>query len=80
LFTATCGIYRGELIVSFRSLDAERNAGAYASALFSKWGSAGGHHSMAKAVISLQAFKSSFGLTRLNDVREKVSRLIEDKI
>ncbi|MBF0292340.1 MAG: DHH family phosphoesterase [Nitrospinae bacterium] len=79
-FTATCGVFRGELIVSFRSMDAERNAGAYASALFSKWGSAGGHHSMAKAVISLQAFKSSFGLTRLDEVREKVSRMIEDKI
>jgi nanoRNase/pAp phosphatase (c-di-AMP/oligoRNAs hydrolase) len=79
-FTATCGVYRGELIVSFRSLDAERNAGAYASALFSKWGSAGGHHSMAKAVISLQAFKNSFGLKRLDDIREKVTRLIEDKI
>lgn len=79
-FTATCGVFRGELIVSFRSLDAEMNAGAYAGALFSKWGSAGGHHSMAKAVISLQAFKSSFGLTRLDDVREKVSRLIEEKI
>jgi nanoRNase/pAp phosphatase (c-di-AMP/oligoRNAs hydrolase) len=80
LFTATCGVFRDEMIVSLRSMDAERNAGAYASALFSKWGSAGGHHSMAKAVISLQAFKSSFGLTRLDDVREKVSRLIEDKI
>lgn len=79
-FTATCGIFRGELIVSFRSLDAERNAGAYAGALFSKWGSAGGHHSMAKAVISLQAFKSAFGLARLDEVREKVSRMIEDKI
>jgi nanoRNase/pAp phosphatase (c-di-AMP/oligoRNAs hydrolase) len=79
-FTATCGIFGKEVIVSFRSLDPERNAGAYASALFSSWGSAGGHHSMAKAVINLRAFKNSFGLTMISEVRDKILRLIEEKI
>jgi hypothetical protein len=49
------------LVVSIRNLGYSRNAGEWARKYFASMGSAGGHRSMAKAVVPVAAFREQFG-------------------
>jgi nanoRNase/pAp phosphatase (c-di-AMP/oligoRNAs hydrolase) len=59
------GIFCGNLVVSLRSHAHVKGSGALVQHAFRQYGSAGGHRSMAKAVIPLATLEEHFG--RLND-------------
>ncbi len=59
------GIFCGNLVVSLRSHSHVKGSGGLVRHAFGQYGSAGGHRSMAKAVIPLAALEEHFG--RLND-------------
>ncbi|MBI4664905.1 MAG: DHH family phosphoesterase [Nitrospinae bacterium] len=79
-FTATAGVFGREIIISIRSQDPELDAGKLAKRVFGKWGNAGGHPTMAKAVISLPAFKSAFGMDSTKELSAKIVELLEKKL
>jgi nanoRNase/pAp phosphatase (c-di-AMP/oligoRNAs hydrolase) len=60
-WTIVSGIVGGQLIVSVRNLGYSRNAGEFVRANFGDIGSAGGHRSMAKAVVPIERFRKKFG-------------------
>ncbi len=63
------GLYGDQVVISVRNMGYGKSAGEILKRLFDEIGSAGGHRSMAKAVIPLERFKKQFG-----DVSEKVIR------
>src|SRR4051812_42207239 len=60
-WTIVSGIVGGQLIVSVRNLGYSRNAGEFVKMTFGDIGSAGGHRSMAKAVVPIERFRAKFG-------------------
>jgi hypothetical protein len=48
-------------VVSVRNLGYSRNAGDFVRRWFNDIGSAGGHRTMAKAVVPVEAFQQKFG-------------------
>jgi nanoRNase/pAp phosphatase (c-di-AMP/oligoRNAs hydrolase) len=60
-WTIVAGIVNDTLIMSVRNLGYTRNAGEFVRKFFSDIGSAGGHRSMAKAVVPIAAFREKFG-------------------
>ncbi|MGI9076354.1 MAG: DHH family phosphoesterase [Gemmatimonadaceae bacterium] len=55
--SAVSGVFGGRLVMSTRALNADARLGARLRLLFGRYGSAGGHPVMAKAVIELVAWK-----------------------
>ena len=70
------GIFRGNLIVSLRSHEHVKGAGRLVRDTFKQFGSAGGHRSMAKAVVPLANLEEHFG--RLNDA--DLAQFVHDRI
>jgi nanoRNase/pAp phosphatase (c-di-AMP/oligoRNAs hydrolase) len=60
-WTIIAGIVNDSLIVSVRNLGYSKNAGEFVRRVFADLGSAGGHRSMAKAVVPMRAFRQQFG-------------------
>jgi nanoRNase/pAp phosphatase (c-di-AMP/oligoRNAs hydrolase) len=60
-WTIISGVVNEMLIISVRNLGYTRNAGEFVKRWFSEIGSAGGHRSMAKAVVPLHRFAEKFG-------------------
>jgi nanoRNase/pAp phosphatase (c-di-AMP/oligoRNAs hydrolase) len=60
-WTIVSGIVNGQLILSVRNLGYSRNAGEFVKKYFADIGSAGGHRSMAKAVVPVDKFRGKFG-------------------
>ncbi|HXW05920.1 MAG TPA: DHH family phosphoesterase [Vicinamibacterales bacterium] len=60
-WTIVAGVVGGSLIVSVRNLGYSRNAGEFVRRWFGDIGSAGGHRSMAKAVVPMEKFREKFG-------------------
>jgi nanoRNase/pAp phosphatase (c-di-AMP/oligoRNAs hydrolase) len=54
------GVYGQKLIVIFRNAGFRRDAGKTAQRMFGRWGSAGGHKSMARAEIPLSEIPAAF--------------------
>ena len=71
-WTIIAAIVNDSLIMSVRNLGYSRNAGEFVRKHFADIGSAGGHRSMAKAVVPLQAFKEKFGSLPADEFTEKV--------
>jgi nanoRNase/pAp phosphatase (c-di-AMP/oligoRNAs hydrolase) len=74
--TSVCavgGVHKGQVVISIRSVDPELDAGAMASRLFGGFGSAGGHKTMAKAVMPLGAL----GVSGAGQARSAVSRILK---
>src|SRR4051812_18039149 len=74
-WTIVSGIVNDALITSVRNLGYSRNAGEFVRKYFADIGSAGGHRSMAKAVVPLPAFKEKFGNLAADEFTEKVLML-----
>jgi nanoRNase/pAp phosphatase (c-di-AMP/oligoRNAs hydrolase) len=70
------GIFKGNLIVSVRNVAHVRSAGDLVRHAFGHLGSAGGHRSMAKAVMPLANIEQAFG--RLSDAQ--LSELIQQQV
>jgi nanoRNase/pAp phosphatase (c-di-AMP/oligoRNAs hydrolase) len=60
-WTVIGGLVKDAVIVSVRNLGYSKNAGEFVRRYFSDIGNAGGHRSMAKAVIPMAAFVTKFG-------------------
>ena len=60
-WTIVAGVVDETLIVSVRNLGYTRNAGEFVRQSFADIGSAGGHRSMAKALVPLESFREKFG-------------------
>jgi nanoRNase/pAp phosphatase (c-di-AMP/oligoRNAs hydrolase) len=60
-WTILSGVVNEMLIISVRNLGYTRNAGEFVKRWFSEIGSAGGHRSMAKAVVPIHRFAEKFG-------------------
>src|SRR6266851_3952893 len=59
-WTVVAGIVNDAMIVSVRNLGYSKNAGEFARRFFADIGSAGGHRSMAKALVPMRAFQEKF--------------------
>ena len=71
-WTIVGGVVNDMLVVSVRNLGYSRNAGEWARQYFSSMGSAGGHRSMAKAVVPVAAFRKQFGAVEGPVVSQRV--------
>ena len=71
-WTIVSGIVNDSLVMSVRNLGYSRNAGEFVRKYFNDIGSAGGHRSMAKAVVPLRAFRDKFGNLQADQFTEKV--------
>jgi nanoRNase/pAp phosphatase (c-di-AMP/oligoRNAs hydrolase) len=60
-WTVIAGIVHDTLVLSVRNLGYSRNAGEFARRFFAGIGSAGGHRSMAKAVVPRHTFEQKYG-------------------
>src|SRR5687767_6649981 len=60
-WSVICGVVNDTFVVSVRNLGYSRNAGDFVRRWFSDIGSAGGHRTMAKAVVPVEAFQRKFG-------------------
>lgn len=75
-WSVVSGIFGGNLIVSVRNAANVKSAGELVRNVFGQLGSAGGHRSMAKAVIPLSNLEEAFG--RLSDA--ELSRFIQRQV
>jgi hypothetical protein len=64
-------------VMSVRNLGYSRNAGDFVRRYFVEIGSAGGHRSMAKAVVPLEAFKARFGEIDDRRMAEMIIELLQ---
>src|SRR3954463_639222 len=74
-WTIVAGIVNHSLVMSVRNLGYSRNAGEFVRKYFADIGSAGGHRSMAKAVVPLRGFREKFGNLAADEFTEKVLML-----
>lgn len=71
-WTIVAGVVNQKLVMSVRNLGYTRNAGEFVRKYFADLGSAGGHRSMAKAVVPLDDFRAKF---KADDARGIVDRI-----
>ena len=74
-WTIVAGIVNDSLVMSVRNLGYGRNAGEFVRKYFADIGSAGGHRSMAKAVVPLRAFRDKYGNLQADQFTDKVLAL-----
>jgi nanoRNase/pAp phosphatase (c-di-AMP/oligoRNAs hydrolase) len=74
-WTIVAGIVNDSIIMSVRNLGYSRNAGEFVRKYFADIGSAGGHRSMAKAVVPLRGFRDKFGNLQADQFTEKILAL-----
>jgi nanoRNase/pAp phosphatase (c-di-AMP/oligoRNAs hydrolase) len=74
-WTIVAGIVSESLVISVRNLGYSRNAGEFVRKCFGEIGSAGGHRSMAKAVVPVAAFRERFGNLQGSEVNQKILNL-----
>ena len=71
-WTIISGIVGESLVISVRNLGYSRNAGEFVRKCFGEIGSAGGHRSMAKAVLPLALFRERFGNLQGPELNQKI--------
>jgi nanoRNase/pAp phosphatase (c-di-AMP/oligoRNAs hydrolase) len=74
-WTIVSGIVNESLVMSVRNLGFTKNAGEFVRKYFNDIGSAGGHRSMAKAVVPLRAFRDKFGNLQADQFTDRVLQL-----
>jgi nanoRNase/pAp phosphatase (c-di-AMP/oligoRNAs hydrolase) len=74
-WTIVFGVVNDHVVMSVRNLGYSRNAGEFVRKYFSGIGNAGGHRSMAKAVVPLRAFRDKLGNISSQESTEKVLKL-----
>jgi nanoRNase/pAp phosphatase (c-di-AMP/oligoRNAs hydrolase) len=72
------GVVNDTFVVSVRNLGYSRNAGDFVRRWFNDIGSAGGHRTMAKAVVPLEAFQNKFGAREGSLVNQRMLELVLD--
>ena len=76
-WTIVSGVVGGQVVISVRNLGYSRNAGEFVRAAFGDIGSAGGHRSMAKAVVPIEKFRDKFGDLSGVDIAARIGDLAE---
>ena len=77
-WTVVSGVVNDQMVVSVRNLGYSRNAGDFVRRWFSDIGSAGGHRTMAKAVVPLEAFQNKFGAHEGSRMNQRMLDLVLD--
>ena len=77
-WTVVSGVVNDQMIVSVRNFGYSRNAGDFVRRWFNDIGSAGGHRTMAKAVVPLEAFQRKFGVHEGSRINQRVLGLVLD--
>ncbi len=77
-WTVVSGVVNDQMVVSVRNLGYSRNAGDFVRRWFNDIGSAGGHRTMAKAVVPLEAFQNKFGAHEGSRVNQRILELVLD--
>ncbi|MGE0364044.1 MAG: bifunctional oligoribonuclease/PAP phosphatase NrnA [Vicinamibacterales bacterium] len=75
-WTVVSGVVNDQMVVSVRNLGYSRNAGDFVRRWFNDIGSAGGHRTMAKAVVPLEAFQNKFGAHEGSRVNQRMLELV----
>jgi nanoRNase/pAp phosphatase (c-di-AMP/oligoRNAs hydrolase) len=75
-WTVISGVVNDTFVVSVRNLGYSRNAGDFVKRWFSGIGSAGGHRTMAKAVVPLEAFQRKFGTYEGSRINQRMLELV----
>jgi nanoRNase/pAp phosphatase (c-di-AMP/oligoRNAs hydrolase) len=70
------GVVNDTFVVSVRNLGYSRNAGDFVRRWFSDIGSAGGHRTMAKAVVPLEAFQEKFSTYEGSRINQRMLELV----
>jgi nanoRNase/pAp phosphatase (c-di-AMP/oligoRNAs hydrolase) len=76
-WTILAGVVNDTLIVSVRNLGYSRNAGDFVKRSFAELGSAGGHRSMAKAVVPMTRFREKYGALSSEGVSARLRELAD---
>jgi nanoRNase/pAp phosphatase (c-di-AMP/oligoRNAs hydrolase) len=74
------GICDNQISCSVRNVGYVKHAGELVQRVFGALGSAGGHRSMAKAVIPLAVMKKHFGVSRMADLSDRIMQTIINSI
>jgi nanoRNase/pAp phosphatase (c-di-AMP/oligoRNAs hydrolase) len=74
-WVAVSGKWRDALVISVRNPGYVRSAGDVVRKLFGLIGRAGGHRSMAKALVPLRQWRAAFGSTRDSAISKQVESL-----
>ena len=77
-WTIIAGVVNELLVVSVRNLGYTKNAGEFVRRYFADLGSAGGHRAMAKAVISMSAFRAKFGDLSGQAIRDRLQAVAHE--
>ena len=77
-WTVVSGVVNDQIVVSVRNLGYSRNAGDFVRRWFNDIGSAGGHRTMAKAVVPLEAFQNKFGTHEGSRINQRMLDLVLD--
>ncbi len=75
-WTIICGVVNDTFVVSVRNIGYSRNAGDFVRRWFSDIGSAGGHRTMAKAVVPLEAFQAKFGTYEGSRINQRMLEVV----
>ena len=73
------GLVQNRVVISVRNVGYVKSAGEIMKKLYDDIGSAGGHRSMAKAVVPLDRFKEKFGEVSEKVIRDAMLPLIADR-
>jgi nanoRNase/pAp phosphatase (c-di-AMP/oligoRNAs hydrolase) len=74
------GVHNKQVVCSVRNVGYVKHAGELVQKAFGSLGSAGGHRSMAKAVIPLQQFKKYFAIRRVTEIEKKIMSCVLNSI
>jgi nanoRNase/pAp phosphatase (c-di-AMP/oligoRNAs hydrolase) len=74
------GVHDKKVSCSVRNVGYVKHAGEMIQKVFGELGSAGGHRSMAKAVIPLTVMKKRFGIRRMSDLANSIMQSIVNSI
>lgn len=75
-WTVVSGVVNDTFVVSVRNLGYSRNAGDFVRRWFNDIGSAGGHRTMAKAVVPLEAFQRKFSTYEGSRINQRMLELV----
>jgi nanoRNase/pAp phosphatase (c-di-AMP/oligoRNAs hydrolase) len=74
-WSVVSGLFQRKLVISVRNVGYVKSAGDIVTKIFNDRKIAGGHRTMAKAVMPTKDFMQSFGITTTKDIEEKVVEL-----
>jgi nanoRNase/pAp phosphatase (c-di-AMP/oligoRNAs hydrolase) len=77
-WTVVAGVVNDLMVISVRNLGYSRNAGDFVRRFFADLGSAGGHRSMAKAVMPIKAFRDKFGDLGGQSLTDRLHELVAE--